>query len=239
MAEYYGNTRRALILQKLRSIMTEYMKEVYTCIPAHIKTFDPNTQLAQIELGIKRVDVNGETFTPPPIIQTPVLFVGDKWSVETQIDTGCEGLALFSQRCIDAWVQAGGVAENPLRRFFDIQDAFFIPGFRPMPSVLKGFQNNGARLRNADGSHYVWLKNDGTIEASNGDGSVNIASSGAITLSNGSGSIQLLADGSVNINGLVITPNGTLTDSGGISLNTHTHSGVESGPNNTGVPNAS
>ena len=139
MAEYKGNTRRALILGHLREIFTEFMKEVYTCIPAHIKTFDPNTQLAQIELGIKRVDINGETFIPPPIIQTPVLFVGNKWALETQIDTGCEGLALFSQRCIDAWVQSGGVAENPLRRFFDIQDAFFIPGFRPMPSVLSNF----------------------------------------------------------------------------------------------------
>lgn len=238
MSDYRGNVHRAIILENLRSIFTEFMKEVYTSIPAHIKTFNPNTQLAQIELGIKRVDINGETFVPPPIIEVPVLFIGNKWTLETQIDTGCEGLALFSQRCIDAWVQSGGVAENPLRRFFDIQDAFFIPGFRPMPSVITDFQNNGIRLRNQSGSHYVWIKNDGSIVTTNGSGTVTIGANGQITLSNGSGSIQLGENGDVNINGLIITAGGQLTDSGGIALATHTHSGVESGSSNTGAPNA-
>lgn len=222
MSEFYDNTKRSIILSRIRSIISEYMKEVYTAIPAHIKTFDPDTQLAQIELGIKRVDINGETNVVPPIVQTPVLFIGDKWSVETQIDTGCEGLAIFSQRCIDAWLNTGGVAENPLRRFFNAQDAFFIPGFRPMPSVIKSFQNNGIRLRNADGKQYVWLKNDNSI-----------------VLGNGNGSITLNADGSVNINGLTISSDGKLKDSGNIALNTHTHSGVEAGNQNTGAPNAS
>lgn len=233
---FQGNTRRTPILTALNKVIEEALKEVYTAIPAHIIKFDSETQLAQIELGIERVDIDGTRWTPPPIIETPVLFTGDQYSLEFEIHSGCEGLAVFSQRCIDAWVQTGGVASNPLRRFFDIQDAFFIPGFRPKASVLSDFKNNGIRLRNPDSNQYVWIKNNGDVEAANGSGKVSIDNNGAITLSNGGGSIVLDASGKVTINGLTITAEGKLTDSGGISLNSHVHSGVESGGSNTGVP---
>lgn len=208
----------------------ESMKFVYTSIPAHVVGFDPETQLAQIELGILRVDIDGSTRVPPPIIDCPVLFAGDKWAVETQIDPGCEGLAVFSQRCIDGWVTTGGTANNPLARFHDMQDAFFIPGFRPMPSVLPEFQNNGIRLRNRSGNHWVWIKNDGTI-----------------AIENGNGHIRMAPDGTVTINGVVIdtssnvTTNATVTAEtevfgGGVSLSSHVHGGVESGGSMTGRP---
>lgn len=210
-------------LECFRTIIREHMKEVYTCIPAHIQTFDAKTQLATIELGIERVDTDGSVSTPPPIIETPVLMIGDSFCLETQIDVGCEGLAFFSQRCIDAWVQSGGVAQNPLRRFFDMQDAFFVPGFRPLSRSLSDFKNNGIRLRNKSGGQYAWLKNDGSIE-----------------LSNGRGSIKIESDGVVVINGVRIDTQGNATGTdfkvGSVSLKTHKHSGVSSGSSNTGGP---
>lgn len=209
----------------------ERMKGVYTAIPAHVAAFDPATQLAQIELGIQRVDIDGKTATPPPIVDCPVLMPGDQWALEMQIDPKCEGLALFSQRCIDGWVQTGGVATNPMKRFHDMQDAFFVPGMRPLPQALPEFQNNGIRLRNRAGTHWVWLKNDGTI-----------------TLENGAGHIRMAPNGTVTINGVTIdtagnvTTDATVTAStnvvgGGISLNSHTHGGVQSGGSSTGGPN--
>lgn len=209
--------------EMLDAFFGERMKSVYTCIPAHVVAFDPKTQLAQLELGIKRVDIDGKTYTPPPIIDSPVLFPGDGWAVEYQIDPGCEGLALFSQRCIDGWVSSGGVADNPLARFHDMQDALFIPGFRPMPTVLPKFQNNGIRLRNRAGAHWVWLKNDGSI-----------------TIENGAGHIRMAADGTVTINGVTIGTDSNVTTpadvvASGISLSSHTHPGDSGGT--TGAPN--
>lgn len=219
---------------KLRELLDwhfdERMKTVFTSIPAHVVGFDPASQLAQIELGIRRVDIDGASHVPPPIIDCPVLFPGDKFAVEMQIDVGCEGLAVFSQRCIDGWLNTGGTADNPLRRYHDMQDAFFIPGMRPLPSVLPSFQNNGIRLRNFSGNHWVWLKNDGTI-----------------TIENGSGHIRMAPDGTVTINGVVIdtssnvTTNATVTAKtdvvgGGISLNSHTHGNVENGGGSTSAP---
>lgn len=166
----------------MESAVDEYMKGVYTAIPAHVLAFDPATQLAQLELGILRVDIDGKTAVPPPIIDCPVFFAGDGYVVETQIDVGCEGLAVFSQRCIDGWVNTGGCAQNPLARFHDMADALFLPGFRPMPKKVSGFSNNGIKLRNKAGTQFCWLKNDGSINIENGKGHIRISASGVVTI---------------------------------------------------------
>ena len=203
----------------LRSAFINMMKGVCTSIPGHILTFNPETQLAQVQVGIVRVDINDATFEVGPIIETPVYFPGGAFCVEYQIDPGCEGDILFSQRCIDGWVQSGGIAANPIGRFHNMQDAMFLPGFRSIPNALPNFQNNGVRLRNRAGTQFAWLKNDNTIE-----------------LANGAGSMLLQADGSFLINGLTITPDGNVITAAGVNLNTHLHGGVQSGPSNTGVP---
>jgi hypothetical protein len=142
----------------------EMMKDVGTSIVGHVLAFDSDTQLAQVQIGIERIDIDGKTFTPPPLIEVPVYFAGGDFLVEHQVYTGTEGMILFSQRCIDAWVNEGGVAKNPILRFHDFSDAVFFCGVRSQPNKIEGFANDGIRLRNKDASSYVWLKSDGTIE---------------------------------------------------------------------------
>lgn len=216
MLKQEGRTKQA---KMMRDAFREVMKGVCTSLPGHVRTFDPVTQLAQVQPGILRVDINGAEFTIPPIIEVPVYFPGGDYCVEYQIDDGCEGDILFSQRCIDGWVQSGGVAANPIGRFHNMQDAMFLPGFRSKPNALPSFQNNGVRMRNKAGTQFVWLKNDNTI-----------------SMQNGAGSFQLLADGSFLINGLKITPDGNVITAAGINLNTHRHSGVTPGSGTSGVP---
>ena len=212
-------------LKAFREFVNEYMKGIYTSIPAHIVSFDPKTQLAQIEIGIKRVEIDGTDHVLPPIIDCPVMFSGgDEFVIEHQIDVGCEGWALFSQRCIDGWVQTGGTAINPITRFFDMQDACFIPGFRSNPKAVKNFANNGIKVRNKAGNHFVWLKNDGAIE-----------------LNNSNGHIKIEPNGTVIINGMVFNTDKTITSVNeatinGIAFTTHKHGSVASGSSTTSKP---
>jgi len=224
------NQNVAPLFGVFREILTDYMKNVYTCIPAHVKTFDPATQLAQIELGIKRVDIDGSSVAPPPIIDCPVLMIGDQFMLETQIDPEAEGMAFFSQRCIDGWVNTGGVAENPLTRFFDMQDAFFIAGFRPMPKAIPDFQNNGMRLRNRKGDQWVWLKNDGSIFIENGKGHIRMDAGGTVTI-NG-----VKIDTASNVTSPATITGNTDVVAAGISGKGHTHGGVQGGSSSTGKP---
>lgn len=212
-----------------REAFVELMKSVHTCIPGHILAFDPATQRAQVQIGIMRVDINEQRTPPPPIIDVPVCFPGDDWGIEYEIQPNCEGLIHFSQRCVDAWLDTGGIADNPIGRFHSIQDAFFVPGGRSRPNVITDFQNNGVRLRNKDGSQFIWIKNDGTL-----------------AMGNGSGFITMSATGTVSINGVTFKPDGTVESPksfrapevyfNGVAGSTHKHTGVQTGGGNTGGP---
>ena len=179
----------------LRQAFRELTKELGTSIAGHILAFDTETQLAQVQIGIFALDANDNKVKPDPIIECPVEFSGGGgWSFEHELNPNDEGLIIFSQRCLDAWIQTGGMAENPIARFHDKQDACFIPGVRSKKNAIKDFQNNGIRLRNEDASVYHWLKNDGSIESVNG-----------------AGYIKLLASGVVDMNGFLVQPTGAAT----------------------------
>lgn len=187
----------------------EMMKDVATSIPGHVLAFDPATQLAQIQIGIVRTKLDKTTFTPSPLIEVPVYFAGGDFAVEHQLDVGNEGFILFSQRCIDGWMTTGGVSTNPIMRFHDMSDAVFFPGIRSQPNVMSDFKNDGIRLRNKTGAHYVWLKNDGTIETKNDNFTSTINPDGSATETNGSYIRTVAVDGTVNINGFIINPDGS------------------------------
>lgn len=182
-------------MQLLKTCFWELMKYVNTSIPGYVETFDTDSQLATLRIGINKVNNDDTQEEHTPLIQCPVQFSGGGgWSVEHELNSGDEGIILFSQRCIDGWLQTGGTANNPILRFHDMQDAYFIPGIRSTPNVITNFQNNGIRLRNSDASVYHWIKDDGSIE------SVNSA-----------GYIKLLSTGIADINGVTITPDGAVT----------------------------
>jgi len=228
-----------------RTTFRELMKGVCTCIPGNVRTFDAELQRAQVQIGIQSVSVSGATIEPPPIVDVPVLFLGGtQYSVAHQIDPGDEGLILFSQRCIDAWKQTGGVASNPLARFHSAHDALFIPGFRPLATRISGFANDGIRLQSRDGSVHVWIKSSGEIIADNGAAHVQITAAGEVNIENGAGHIKMGADGTVNINGVTFAPDGKMTSTttmtvddvifSGISAKGHKHPGDSGGT--TGGP---
>jgi len=156
--------RTATLTEMVEKTVSELLKGVGTSIPGHVLSFNPESQLAKVQVGVEFVKADGDTFTMAPIINVPVHFSGGSFSVEHQIDNGDEGVILISQRCIDGWKEQGGVASQPVLRKLDMQDALFIPGVRSKPNALSNFQNNGVRLRNEDGSQYIWLKNDSTAE---------------------------------------------------------------------------
>jgi hypothetical protein len=178
-----------------------------------------------VQIGLMLEDRLGNAEPRRPIVRVPVQFWGATGgTLECRVAEGVEGSIMFSQECIDSWVDQGGVAAKSEPRRFSINDAYFIPGVRSVPGAITDFANDGIRMRNNSGSMYAWLKDDMTI-----------------SLSNGAGFITIGADGTVNINGVLITPAGLVTTpndvvAGEISLKLHRTSGVQSGNQTSGVP---
>lgn len=226
MKDPLASHTQAQFTKMLREIFGEYLKDnVRTSVPGHVLSFDPGTQLAEVQIGLMMDDRLGNSQERRPIVRVPVQFWGGAGgTLECRIDAGVEGVIFFSQECIDSWVDQGGVAIKSEPRRFSINDAYFTPGFRSVPGAITGFANNGIRLRNTAGSVYTWLKDDTSI-----------------VLSNGAGAITIGADGAVNINGVVITPESLVTTpndvfAGPISLKLHKQSGVQAGNGTSGVP---
>lgn len=215
----------------LKAAITQHMKGVATSIPGHVIVFDPVKQRAQVQVGVRRVQMDGTTFDLPAIVDVPVSFPGDDFVLEFEIHPGCEGDIHFSQRNIDGWKQSGGIADNPSARFHHLQDAKFIPGIRSLGNVIQNFSNDGIRIRDKSGTRYVWIKTDGTLHVNNGNVSTVYDTDGSVTTSNGAGSFSLTSDGNVNMNGVMITPEGQLTvppgggirGANGVSYDTHRH----------------
>jgi hypothetical protein len=207
----------------LRQVLREHQKIINTSIPGYLVSFEPTSQLAQLQIGIKRVDTEGKSSQAPVIIECPVHFPGGQFSVEYELAQGDEGLIVFSQRCIDSWIDTGGVAENPILRLHDINDAMFIPGVRSEKNAMSNFQNNGIRLRNADGTQFIWLKNDGT---------------GEITLSSLTINADTTINGTVNSTGDMTTDGDIIAQDGqfnAANFNAHVHP-AGTPPGNTGTP---
>ncbi|UJW24801.1 MULTISPECIES: Gp138 family membrane-puncturing spike protein [Pseudomonas] len=226
MIDPLASRTQAQFAKMLRDIFGEYLKDnMRTSVPGHVLSFDPATQLAEVQIGLMIEDRLGNAEPRRPIVRVPVQFWGATGgTLECRVAEGVEGSIMFSQECIDSWVDQGGVAAKSEPRRFSINDAYFIPGVRSVPGAITDFANDGIRMRNNSGSMYAWLKDDMTI-----------------SLSNGAGFITIGADGTVNINGVLITPAGLVTTpndvvAGEISLKLHRTSGVQSGNQTSGVP---
>lgn len=166
MSDPLASRTQAQFSKMLREIFGEYLKDnMRTSIPGHVLKFDPDTQMAEVQIGLMLEDRFGVKQERRPIICVPVQFWGASGgTLECRVSSGTEGVLFFSQECIDSWVDQGGVAIKSEPRRFSINDAYFIPGIRSIPGAISSFANDGIRLRSNDGSAYFWIHDDKTLE---------------------------------------------------------------------------
>lgn len=205
----------------------KFKNEIRTTIPGHILDFDAGTQLATVQIGIERLDIHGKSYNPPPIVNCPLCIYGGTGGVlEVQIAEGDECLIHFSQRCIDGWRQQGGISPLVKLERFREADAFAVLAPRSSKNAIAGYSNDGIKLRSLDGTVYAWLKNDGTVE-----------------LKNDNGTLTIQPGGDINANGCIIDTGGNVTTDSGTDLDAfkaeydaHVHGGVQSGAATTTGP---
>ncbi|ROM84113.1 hypothetical protein BK655_12225 [Pseudomonas brassicacearum] len=201
----------------LRGIFGEYLKDnMRTSVPGHVLSFDPDTQMAEVQIGLMLEDRLGAQQPRRPIIHVPVQFWGAAGgTLECRVANNTEGVLFFSQECIDSWVDQGGVAVKSEPRRFSINDAYFIPGVRSIPGAITDFSNDGIRLRSNDGSAYFWIHDNKSLEI---------------------GGVSLNVTCPANFEQAVTTM--TTIHNQGVNIGkAHTHNGVQSGSGNSGVVN--
>lgn len=177
----------------------------------------------------------------PPILAVPVVFPASSTSAFTfPISVGDTVLCVFSQRGLDSFKSGDGSFSTPTDfRKMDKRDAIAIPGLFPFS---KAINNPSRRSLNHDTKDAVLSHNIGTgneVEIrlkSNGDLVIN-APSKNVTVNSSSVTFNVPNtswNGNISLNGNY-TINGTLTLNG-INMNTHRHTGVDTGNGTSGGP---
>ena len=189
---------------------------LHTALPAKVVSFDQANQTVTLAIQIKMQLADGTGADIPPLVDVPVSFPrGGGFAVTFPLKAGDEGMAIFSERCIDGWWRNGSASAPLDFRLHDLSDAMFIPGICSVPKAIGEFFTDGLSMQTLDGSTYIRIKN------------------GSILIK---GNIEHQGDtsqtGSHRSTGVISSD--TDVTAGGISGKTHKHTGDSGGK--TGVP---
>lgn len=198
------------------------MAKIYTSLPATLIAFDPGTQRAQIQLGVKRRQ-KGVWKDISVLVDVPVVFPGSQsWAFFYALSKGDEGWVHFSQRCIDDWLSAGGSVQPSSLRMFDATDAMFQPGLRSAATAFAPMPSAGAGLANKAG----------TVSITATDDAINLKV-GSTTIVSKASDVTLTVGGQT----LVLSAAGLFHNGVNIGA-THIHTGVQAGNGTSGPPAA-
>jgi hypothetical protein len=220
------------------------LKDLHTCLPGIIESFDPDTQTASVQPAIQRIFTTKGAVNLPLCVDVPVAFPGGgDFFLTFPVARGDECILFFSERCIDFWHAQGGVQLPAEYRLHDLSDAFAQVGVNSQPKKLTALQMTGAELRTRSRSTYIRLE-DGTIFIKGNivhEGNVhqtgNLEREGTSTTSGlitGAGGMAIEGGTGVAIAGDIDHTDGTITSNGKNIGSTHNHNEtgtVTEGPN--------
>lgn len=207
--------------ESLRLAMDDKVSSIWTALPGIVSAVNLAANTVSVQPAIQGAvtDANGNVSNVnlPVLVDVPIVFPSaGGFSLTFPIVAGDEVLVIFSSRCIDTWWQSGGVGKQAEARMHDLSDGFAIAGIKSQSTKIDNISNNSVQLRNNDGDAFIEIDSDGKIK---------LVSATSITLD--APLVEMTGD--LNVAGDSIA--------GTISLQTHTHSGVQTGGGNTGAPN--
>lgn len=240
------------------------LKDLHTCMPGIIASFDPVTQTASVQPAIKRIFTEKGALNLPVCVDVPVAFPGGgDFFLTFPVKVGDECILLFSERAIDNWHASGGTQTPAEYRLHDLSDGLAIVGLNSQPHKIGNFNPTDTELRNRDRTVRVTMKPDGTVETVNSAGNWVLSAAGKFTINAPAGfevnaPTSVINSPNITLNGNTTyignlsgqagnggtgnaTTPGTITATvdvvgGGKSLKSHVHSGVTAGGGNTGQP---
>lgn len=243
------NERTNDLVVALMEAMQGHQAGMWTALPCIVVDFDAAKMTCSLRPAIKakRTDEVGvETWIEIPVlVDVPVVFQSaGGYSLTFPVKPGDEALAVFSSRCIDTWWDTSAVSVQADMRMHDLSDAFALIGPRSRPRALSPtVLTTGVELRNDAGTVHIRLNDNTNVTVVTPGDVVVTADDVDVTCD----TATITASGQINLTAPLVQINGNLQVSGtivatgnvtgdGVSLNSHTHSGVQTGGSFTGPP---
>lgn len=233
--------------ESLRLAIEGAQARLWTALPGIVVAVDLAKQTVSVQPAIygEVTATNGTVsrVSLPVLVDVPVVWPrAGGFALTLPVAVGDEVLVVFSARCIDAWWQHGGSGPSLEPRMHDLSDGFALLAPTSQPKVLANVQADGIELRNEARTKYIKLTNTRIYIKGDIVHEGNLTQTGTQQVSglvsaNGGLAVQGGTGNSVTITGNVSHSSGTITSNSKNIGSTHTHSGVQSGPSNTGAPN--
>lgn len=252
------SSRQASMQELLVASFESQMANVYTSIPCIVVAVRDggDTALVDIKPTINQRFVDGTIKERSVILGVPVgHLVTESSGVLLPIKVGTTGLAVFSMRSMETWKSGEGRPVTPNNQAkFDKSDASFFPGIQP-PGM--SVANPSKHIWSHSNNDVVVFNNLGTDTENEirltASGDVNISTAQNVNVICNNASIQANNEVAINCSNLDVTATtatfsiGTTTWVGdysgtgtftfnGIVADTHRHSGVTAGNDNSGGP---
>lgn len=222
------------------------MSAVRTSYPGKIKSFDPDTQIATVQVARERYVDNLNSLNvmqeSPILVNVPVHFPqGGGYSLTFPIAVDDNCLVMFAERGCSHWLNGdsmvigtykSGVPKADFFRKFDVNDSFALVGFNSIPKAIPAFQAASVELRSADRAQRVTLIPGGLMEVRTQDTVDLVAPTVNIT-----GNVNITGDvtisGKLDVQGIIKSFTDVIAKV--ISLFGHTHTSSTPG-NPTSAP---
>lgn len=242
--------------ESLRLALENAQSQIWTSMPAVVTDVNLAAQTISaqpaIQGSVSNPDGSTRNVNMPLLVDVPIVWPrAGGFALTFPIKAGDEVLVVFASRCIDSWWQSGGVGAPAEARMHDLSDGFAVLAPTSQSKKLSNVSSANVQLRDEAGTTYVEITPDGkarVVGASQIDVSaptINISGGSVINLGaptiNLSGNINYAGSGGTGtfaLSGNLVHTAGSITSLGKKIDGSHTHSGVQTGGGNTGVPNA-
>ena len=198
MSTSESNEQRETSLENaLRVIFRDLLKSVHTMLPGIIESFDATTQRAKVALATSQMCRDGQILNHPPLINVPVQF--PRWgsfTISFPVNPGNQCAVFFSERSLDKYLRFGKVSDVPDdTRFFDLSDAFAVPGLSSDEKIVPDYDSNNLVLKHDSGTCEMKFLPVGDVQLKSGDLQTNFCSEGKISINNPAGELISIIDG--------------------------------------------
>lgn len=164
------SSKSSILDMLLEAAIDSALMEVYTALPATVRSIDGN--LVDIQISLNRADLEGELEDYPVLTNVPLHHCAssEEAYLRFPIKKGTPGMALFSQRALTKWKKSDGenIVDPQNDRKFSISDATFLPGLLPKKRKIPNDKN--VELRNKNMS--IELSPDGKIKIEGATGDI-------------------------------------------------------------------
>lgn len=248
--------RTPTMAEIIRAAIEDRLAEAHTVLPGRIESFDADTQKADVQPMIKRLQetIDGELLESIPVIASvPVAFPrAGGFKITFPVEPGDRCLLMFCERSIDNYQLSGLESDPESFQMHDFTDAVAYMGWYPDTDPIDGV-NSSAMVAGKDNGASIHVAGD-SVKVFAGDEAgrgAEFTSSGAkifggdqaepmIDLSGDL--VNLYTSSPADFVALALKVLAELqaiqTDQQQLKvlLTAHTHTGVTPGPGNTGPP---